>query len=265
MQFAGILMIAPALIATFLGENKSATGIYLAVVSTSITGFLLNVYGEKSPLNLKQSSIVVVSGFVLLSIFGSLPYMYVNPFWNGIDITTLFVNSFFESSSGFTTTGISTITHPEDLPQSFSFYRSYTLWVGGLSFVYLVMSLYYPEKKLAAMRNILGAGILKFRQLVSTISIIFVFYAIILILLIYFLGNNNGGVIEGSSTNTNGIANNQTETFIDSVSIIFATLTSGGFVPVSTFLTLENIGQTSSCYGRDDNSSFTFCISLWYF
>ena len=198
MQFAGILMIAPALIATFLGENKSATGIYLAVVSTSITGFLLNVYGEKSPLNLKQSSIVVVSGFVLLSIFGSLPYMYVNPFWNGIDITTLFVNSFFESSSGFTTTGISTITHPEDLPQSFSFYRSYTLWVGGLSFVYLVMSLYYPEKKLAAMRNILGAGILKFRQLVSTISIIFVFYAIILILLIYFLGNNNGGVIEGS-------------------------------------------------------------------
>jgi trk/ktr system potassium uptake protein len=96
----------------------------------------------------------------------------------GHDIITLFVNSLFESSSGFTITGISTIIHPEDLPQSFSFYRSYTLWVGGLSFVYLVMSLYYPEKKLAAMRNILGAGILKFRQLVSTISIIFVFYAI---------------------------------------------------------------------------------------
>ena len=49
MQFAGILMIAHALVATFLGENKSATGIYLAVVSTSIAGFLLNVYGEKSP------------------------------------------------------------------------------------------------------------------------------------------------------------------------------------------------------------------------
>jgi len=242
MQFAGILMIAPALIATFLGENKSATGIYLAVVSTSITGFILNVYGEKSPLNLKQSSIVVVLGFVLLSIFGSFPYMYVNPFWSGIDITTLFVNSFFESSSGFTTTGISTITHPEDLPVSFSFYRSYTLWVGGLSFVYLVMSLYYPEKKLAAMRNILGAGILKFRQLVSTISIIFVFYAIILILLIYFLGNNNGGVL-GTFTNSNNFVHMQTVTIIDSISIIFATLTSGGFVPVSTFLTLENVGQ----------------------
>lgn len=73
-------MIAPALVATLLGEYKSATGIYLAVVSMSITGFLLNAYGEKSPLNLKQSSIVVVSSFVLLSIFGSLPFMYVNPF-----------------------------------------------------------------------------------------------------------------------------------------------------------------------------------------
>jgi trk system potassium uptake protein len=243
MQFAGVLMIAPALVATFLGENKSATGIYLAVVATSITGFILNTLGEKSPLNLKQSSIVVVSGFILLSIFGSLPYMYINPFWKGIDTITLFVNSFFESSSGFTTTGISTIAHPEDLPQSFSFYRSYTLWVGGLSFVYLVMSLYYPEKKLSAMRNILGAGILKFRQLVSTISIIFVFYAIILILLIYFLGINSSSII-GISVNTNGINNNdQIKMIIDSVSIIFATLTSGGFVPVSTFLTLENVGQ----------------------
>lgn len=92
MQFAGILMISPVLVATFLGENKSATGIYLAVVSMPITGFLLNIYGEKNPLNLKQSSIVVVSGFVLLSIFGSLPYMYVNPFWKSIDTITLFVN-----------------------------------------------------------------------------------------------------------------------------------------------------------------------------
>ncbi|MGN6346816.1 MAG: potassium transporter TrkG, partial [Candidatus Nitrosocosmicus sp.] len=125
---------------------------------------------------------------------------------------------------------------------SFSFYRSFTLWVGGLSFVYLVMSLYYPEKKLASMRNILGAGILKFRQLVSTISIIFVFYATILILLLYFLGFNS--IIIGSSVNTNGINNNdQIEMIIDSVSVIFATLTSGGFVPISTFLTLENVGQ----------------------
>jgi trk/ktr system potassium uptake protein len=110
----------------------------------------------KSPLNLKQSSIVVVLSFILLSLFGSLPYMYVNPFYDGIHIFSLFASSFMESTSGFTTTGISTILNPENLSDSFSFYRSYTLWVGGLSFVYLVVALYYPETKLAGIRHLLG-------------------------------------------------------------------------------------------------------------
>ncbi|MGN6560141.1 MAG: potassium transporter TrkG, partial [Candidatus Nitrosocosmicus sp.] len=58
---------------------------------------------------------------------------------------------------------------------------------------------------------------------------------------LYFLGINNS-VIK-SSSNLNEIANNQLGVILNSVSIIFATLTSGGFVPMSTFLTLENIGQ----------------------
>jgi trk system potassium uptake protein len=58
MQFAGILMIALALLATLLGENKSAAGIYLAVVSMSIAGFLLNTYG-KNPLNLKHHPLLL--------------------------------------------------------------------------------------------------------------------------------------------------------------------------------------------------------------
>jgi trk system potassium uptake protein len=93
---------------------------------------------------------------------------------------------------------MSTITHPEDLPNSFTFYRSYTLWVGGLSFVYLTMSLHYPEKRMVAMKNILGAGILRYKQLASTISVKFTFYAIILTLLVYSLrdGNNSTGNVQ---------------------------------------------------------------------
>jgi trk system potassium uptake protein TrkH len=60
MQFAGILMIVPAIFGTLLNELESAASIYLAVISMSLTGFILNTLGEKSTLNLKQSSIVVV-------------------------------------------------------------------------------------------------------------------------------------------------------------------------------------------------------------
>jgi trk system potassium uptake protein TrkH len=163
MQFAGLLMIVPALLGTILGEWESSIGIYMAFVGLFLTGYVMNVVGEKSPLNLKQSSIVVVLSFILLSIFGSLPYMYVNPFYDGIDLFSLFSNSFLESTSGFTTTGLSTILNPENLSDCFSFYRSYTLWVGGLSFVYLVVALYYPETKLAVIRHLLGGGILRFK------------------------------------------------------------------------------------------------------
>ena len=110
MQFSGLLMVVPALLGTILGEWQSSIGIYLAFVGMSLTGYIMNTLGEKSPLNLKQSSIVVVLSFVLLSLFGSLPYMYINPFWEGIDLFSLFASSFLESTSGFTTTGISTIT-----------------------------------------------------------------------------------------------------------------------------------------------------------
>ena len=96
LQFSGLLMIIPALLGTFWGEWKSSIGIYLAFVGMSLTGYVMNTLGEKSPLNLKQSSIVVVLSFVLLSLFGSLPYMYINPFWEGIDPFSLFASSFLK-------------------------------------------------------------------------------------------------------------------------------------------------------------------------
>ena len=222
MQFAGILLVAPAFLATILNETVSATGIFLGLTFMFAAGFALNAYGEKAPLNLRQASMLIVSSFILLSLFGSIPYMYVNPFWNEIDPLSLFVNSFFESASGFTTTGLSMITQPENLPQSFVLYRSYTQWVGGLSFVYLVMMLFYPERKLIHMRGMIGGGTLRSKQLIITISVIFSIYTAVLSTLLYFLGDINN---------------------IQDVALILSTVTGGGFVPISTYVVVENAQQ----------------------
>ena len=197
LQFAGIFMIVPAVLGAVLGETSSAAGIFLSFAAMSLTGFVLNAYGEKTPMNLRQTSIVMVLSFVLLSLFGSLPFMYVNPFLRegnleSINPLSLFINGFFESASGFTTTGLSTIFHPEDLPASFVFYRAYILLIGGLSFVYLIMALFYPQRKLAAMKSMIeGAAILKLNQLIITITVIFTVYSVILILITYLLGGIN--------------------------------------------------------------------------
>lgn len=220
LQFAGILMIAPTYLGTALGENISATGIFLAAVHLLGAGFILNAYGEKRPLNLKQASILVVSSFLVLSLFGSIPYMYVNPFWEGIDPLSLFTNSFFESASGFTTTGLSLIAEPENLTQTMVFYRSYTQWVGGLSFIYLVMTLFYPERKLSSMKSVLGGGMLRFKQLLVTVGVIFSAYTVGLVLFLILVGGAPD---------------------IYAVSIIFSAVTGGGFVPASDILSANQL------------------------
>src|ERR687891_1824917 len=69
LQFAGIFMIVPAVLGAVLGETSSAAGIFLSFAAMSLTGFVLNAYGEKTPMNLRQTSIVMVLSFVLLSLF----------------------------------------------------------------------------------------------------------------------------------------------------------------------------------------------------
>jgi len=219
LQFAGFLLIVPAILAALMGEAASAVGIFLCVTSMSVTGFVLNSYGERTPMNLRQASLLMVSSFVLLSLFGSIPYIYVNPFPLEQGPVTLFINSFFESASGFTTTGLSFLSFPEELPKSFDFYRSYTQYIGGLSFVYLIVAFFYPERKLMHIRGMIGGGNLKVRQLILTIGVIFSFYAIILIFFLYLSGQAD---------------------ILFSLSLIFSTVTGGGFVPASTALDSQN-------------------------
>jgi trk system potassium uptake protein TrkH len=219
LQFAGILMVAPAFLGTALGETGSAAAIYLTVVGLFGTGFVFSAIGQKGPVSLKESSIIVIAGFVLLSVFGSIPYMFLNPFLISDDPVNLFATALFESASGFTTTGLSTIMAPENLPQTFNFYRAYTQWVGGLSFVYLVMLLFYPERKLSSMKGLLGSGALQFKQLLVTVSTIFTTYTVMLAVIFYALGQRD---------------------LITDVTFILAAITGGGFVPNSTFLSLEN-------------------------
>ena len=86
----------------------------------------------------------------------------------------VFANAFFSSAAGFTTGGISLFDEPEKLSQSFTFFRSYTQLVGGMSFIYLVITAFYPESKLQAMRGFISGKTLHMKELFLTITVIFV-------------------------------------------------------------------------------------------
>lgn len=77
LQFSAVLLAVPALVGTALGEAGSITGVYLEVAGLSFTGFFLMAYSEKGQMNLRQASIFIVASFVVMSLFGSLPYIYL--------------------------------------------------------------------------------------------------------------------------------------------------------------------------------------------
>ena len=214
LQFAGALLLVPAIMATVLNDTVTATGIYLSTVLLLVTGFFLNSYGEKASLNLRDASILVFASLFILTLYGTIPYLYVSPYPSGSEVE-LFANSFFSSAAGFTTGGISLFDKPEELPQSFTFYRSFTQLVGGMSFIYLVMTAFYPESKLQSMRGFISGKTLHMRELFGTITIIFSVYIIIVAVLLYLFGERN---------------------IIDNFSLAMSTLSTGGFLPTSTIL-----------------------------
>ena len=222
LQFAGVLLLIPAVLATVFEDTTTATGIYLTTVLLLVTGFFLNSYGEKSSLNLQQASILVFLSLFLLTLFGTVPYLYVFP----SDETNIevFANAFFSSAAGFTTGGISLIDEPEKLSQSFTFYRSYTQLVGGMSFIYLVITAFYPESKLQSMRGFISGRTLHMKELFLTITIIFAVYIIIVAVLLYLFGSRNP------------ISEFSPEHLIDNFSLAMSTLATGGFTPTSTIL-----------------------------
>ncbi len=215
LQFAGVLLLVPAIMATIvLNDPQTATGIYSTTVLLLVTGFFLNSYGEKASLDMRQASILVFCSLFILTLYGTIPYLYVAHIAGETSIES-FASSFFSSAAGFTTGGISLYDTPEDLPQSFTFYRSFTQLVGGMSFIYLVMTAFYPEGKLQSMRGFISGKTLHMRELFGTITVIFTLYIVIVAVLLFLFGERD---------------------IVDNLSLAMSTLATGGFLPDSTIV-----------------------------
>ncbi|HXG07009.1 MAG TPA: hypothetical protein VNI77_06760, partial [Nitrososphaera sp.] len=108
----------------------------------------------------------IVASFIVMSLFDSLPHIYLSPFVPGIDGGSLFVNNLFESASGFTTTGVSMITELRICHRALIFTGPIRRRVGGLSFVYVVMILFFPQEKLRTWKGMIGSCMIRLREFI---------------------------------------------------------------------------------------------------
>jgi trk system potassium uptake protein TrkH len=108
------------------------------LVSSLITGFIyvvlriISVDAHTDKFSNRDGYLVVTLSWLVFSILGSFPYLLSKTI-------PAFTNAFFESASGFTTTGASILTDVESLPYSVLFYRSLTHWIGGIGIIVLVI------------------------------------------------------------------------------------------------------------------------------
>jgi len=143
LKILGVLSLIPTIISIYFGDGLYPMFLITAIISFAI-GIILDKSFKKMELTLGSAMLITALSFIIISIFGSIPYMfYLEP-----------VDAVFESVSGFTTTGLTVVNMPQDLPMSLLFWRSFTQWIGGIGilviFLVLVgstgMSSYYLYK-----------------------------------------------------------------------------------------------------------------------
>ncbi len=135
LMIVGLAMLLPLFWSLYYDEYDS----YALALSCGIT-YLIGVIGYKKTKRegnflSKEIFVIVTLGWLLASLFGSLPYVFTRIF-------PTYADAFFETMSGFTTTGASVLTDIETLPHGLLFWRSLTQWLGGMGIIVLFIALF---------------------------------------------------------------------------------------------------------------------------
>ena len=117
-------------------QDGATLSITLASITTMFVGVFSMYYtrGHKKEVKQKEGYIIVTFGWIIMSISGMLPYL----FSGAVPGVT---NAFFETVSGYTTTGASVVDDIEAMPEGILFWRSLTHWIGGMGIIVLAIAI----------------------------------------------------------------------------------------------------------------------------
>lgn len=134
MKYEIILLLIPFFVALFYGQGDANAFLYTVLLMIPIALILIKIKGKKNEIYAKEGFLTVGLAWIVISFFGALPFVFSGA------IPSL-VDAFFETSSGFTTTGASILTEIQSLPKGILFWRSFTHWVGGMGFLIFILAL----------------------------------------------------------------------------------------------------------------------------
>jgi trk system potassium uptake protein TrkH len=129
--FEGAMMILSASVSLIFEEASVSSLLYSALIAV-VTGVVIftplrnteKIYGNR------EGYIIVTGAWVIFALFGTLPFLFSGSIKN-------FTDAFFESMSGFSTTGATILKDIESIPKGILFWRSLTQWIGGMGVIFL--------------------------------------------------------------------------------------------------------------------------------
>jgi trk system potassium uptake protein TrkH len=142
----GLFMLLSAAVSFLYKEPAS---LLFSAIITIVAGVLVftPLRNEEKISGHKEGYIIVTGIWLIMSLFGTLPYLFSGTIRN-------FGDAFFESMSGFTTTGATILTDIESQPHGILFWRSITQWMGGIGFIIISLSVLQVVKTINIQLNI---------------------------------------------------------------------------------------------------------------
>jgi len=132
----GLFMLISAGVCVIYHEHAASSFFYSAFI-TIVTGVLVftPLRNEERIFGNKEGYIIVTGIWLILSLFGTLPFIFSGSIRS-------FGDAFFESMSGFSTTGATILTNIESMPHGILFWRSLTQWIGGIGIIFISLSVF---------------------------------------------------------------------------------------------------------------------------
>ncbi len=130
----GAFMLVSAIISGVHSDTALLPLLYSFTIAALFGAFPMIFVPSTTDIRLKEGLVIVVGSWILCCLSGALPYIL----WGGEFSLT---NAWFESVSGFTTTGSSILSDVEALPLGLLFWRSATNWIGGIGILVFVLSI----------------------------------------------------------------------------------------------------------------------------
>jgi trk system potassium uptake protein TrkH len=132
--FLGLSMLLPMAFSLYYSDGDFWALLQALIITVSAGLLLWKVTPASKDLRTREGFAIVTFGWITAAAFGTLPFLLS-------DVPISFTDAFFETMSGFTTTGATILTKVEALPHGLLFWRSLTHWLGGMGIIVLSLAI----------------------------------------------------------------------------------------------------------------------------